>query len=298
VAAEGGGVYLANSTARISNTTLTDNGADTGSAIYVNATSMLTLEHVTLVENWGNGAALTTLGPFSILNSILTGNQPDDYAVSGPATELGNNQLSGDPGLAPLGDYGGPTRSMPPLVGSPALEGGQLVSPPPPARDQRNNYRTLGLAPDLGAVETFSLAQLGLPSADGDLIPDELEGPGKPFSHLDPDTDDSTVDSDLDGFTDAQEFYLFTDIFDPSSAFKIEAIQLLDGGHGNRLLYFRFPSIPGNVYQLEIDEDLGFSNPEAVLINAFTYNQDDFVLLSGSNQVIRLKSFGLPAATE
>jgi hypothetical protein len=73
---------------------------------------------------------------------------------------------------------------------------------------------------------------------------------------------------------------------------------MLPGNNGNRFLYFRFPSIPGQVYQLEIDDTVHFTDPQSVLLDSFTYHQDDSILISGSNQFIRLKSFALPAGAE
>jgi hypothetical protein len=287
VALEGGGIYLSNAVARISNSTLTDNGASTGSAIYLSAGSTLTLQHVTMVNNWGSGAALTTFGDFSVLNSIIADNT-DDFDVNGGADVLGENQFGGDPKLAPLGDYGGPTRSMPPLFGAQAIEGGAFQIPAPPPRDQRNNYRNIGLAPDLGAVEAVNFAQLNLPSTDGDLIPDAFEGPGKPFPHLDPGVDDSAVDSDLDGFTDEQEFFLYTDMFDATSVFRIQNLQAVPNGGQSIFFTFDFPSFPGRLYLIELDDDVHFSSPEVVFIESFTYNHGDSLLLTNDTKFIRL----------
>ena len=53
-----------------------------------------------------------------------------------------------DPQLGPLANYGGPTETLPLLLGSPAIDGGDTAAP---VRDQRNFVRT-GL-PDIGAFE-------------------------------------------------------------------------------------------------------------------------------------------------
>jgi hypothetical protein len=47
-----------------------------------------------------------------------------------------HNLIGGNPMLAPLGDYGGPTRTMPPLAGSPAIGKGTTGSGIP-TTDQR-----------------------------------------------------------------------------------------------------------------------------------------------------------------
>lgn len=61
--------------------------------------------------------------------------------------------LSGDPGLAPLADNGGPTRTMAPVFGSTVIDAGQAACETPPT-DQRGYQRVVGAAPDLGAYET------------------------------------------------------------------------------------------------------------------------------------------------
>jgi hypothetical protein len=64
----------------------------------------------------------------------------------------GNNS----PDLSPLGDYGGPTQTMPPLPGSPAVDQGSgdwLILPDNITTDQRGEPRVVGASVDLGAVE-------------------------------------------------------------------------------------------------------------------------------------------------
>jgi hypothetical protein len=72
-----------------------------------------------------------------------------------PANILGGftgapNLTSGDPLLAPFGNYGGPLLTMLPLPGSRAIDAGGVVNF---GTDQRGFARDLGAAPDLGAVE-------------------------------------------------------------------------------------------------------------------------------------------------
>jgi hypothetical protein len=57
--------------------------------------------------------------------------------------------------LAPLGDYGGTTQTMPPLTGSRAINGGnKALLPAGVITDQRGLPRLAGSALDIGAVET------------------------------------------------------------------------------------------------------------------------------------------------
>ena len=73
----------------------------------------------------------------------------DDFGPEAIDSDLGNNLLGGDPQLAPLGDYGGPTQTMIPLPGSLAIN-----NAPDSTRttDQRGIPITDGI-PDIGAVE-------------------------------------------------------------------------------------------------------------------------------------------------
>ena len=130
----------------------------------------------------------------SLSNTILAGNTaptgPDLWKRAyGSATATGNNLMSSvdgqdkitlingasikiaEPRLAPLGDYGGPTQTMIPLPGSPALDAAATSTR---SNDQRGFAITDGI-PDIGAVEFQgdSDFQLALPAAldidhDGD----------------------------------------------------------------------------------------------------------------------------------
>jgi fibronectin-binding autotransporter adhesin len=64
-----------------------------------------------------------------------------------------NNLTNGNPLLAPLGDYGGPTQTMPPLFGSPAINAGVDSVTNLLANDQRGYARKAGAHVDIGAVE-------------------------------------------------------------------------------------------------------------------------------------------------
>jgi hypothetical protein len=87
----------------------------------------------------------------TVHNSIVAGNSAND--ISGAGTFTGVNLTSGDPLLAPLGHYGGPTPTRPPLPGSPAIDpvGGNTTSVF--ATDQRGSARVVNGIVDVGAVE-------------------------------------------------------------------------------------------------------------------------------------------------
>lgn len=115
-------------------------------------------------DGWGSEGHLT------LVNSIVAGNDAEEAGpdLRGPIdAELGVNLLGttdgvttpfagivADPLLAPLGDYGGPTRTMPPLPGSPAINAGGATTL---TVDQRGAPRVIGGKVDIGAVETSIL---------------------------------------------------------------------------------------------------------------------------------------------
>ena len=70
---------------------------------------------------------------------------------SGNGTTTGPGPLSDPPQLAPLGDFGGPTQTMPPMLGSPAINAAGNMNPG--GTDQRGFPRFIGGMLDIGAVE-------------------------------------------------------------------------------------------------------------------------------------------------
>ena len=169
---------------RLNNATLVGNSASSGGAIANNADSGAMLTHCTLTQNQstggsgsGGGAIHDYSGPITLIACILAGNTavsstgPDLWIDHGTLTAtnclIGQNNdstiVDGSNGnhagsssspldamLAPLGDYGGPTQTMPPLPGSPAIDAGGITSL---TTDQRGYPRPVGLAADIGAVE-------------------------------------------------------------------------------------------------------------------------------------------------
>jgi hypothetical protein len=120
----------------------------------------------TIVSNSASvgGGALNGGGTITISNTIATGNSPNNIAV----TYTGSNNLTnGNALLAPLGNYGGPTPSMPPLPGSPAIDVGAATTL---TTDQRGFPRIVGPAVDIGAVEF----QANLVVTTNDSIPGSL----------------------------------------------------------------------------------------------------------------------------
>ncbi|WP_170267039.1 choice-of-anchor Q domain-containing protein [Brevifollis gellanilyticus] len=98
-----------------------------------------------------NGAVVTSLG------NNLIGNITGTSNVTWLGTDLtGTAAVPLNPMLASLGDYGGPTQTMPPLPGSPARNpvGGTSAAIVGMLRDQRGGVRLQGETMDIGSVET------------------------------------------------------------------------------------------------------------------------------------------------
>ena len=143
----GGGIASISSTVTLVNSTVSGNTASSGGGIYIISSTL------------------------NLANSIVAGNT-DSSAMENNIVNVGSsfnptgvNITSGDPLLAPLGNYGGPTQTQTPLSGSPALNTGNaticaaaVTANPPGAggKDQRGVTRPQGAACDVGAVEVRS----------------------------------------------------------------------------------------------------------------------------------------------
>ncbi len=166
----------------LTNCTLSGNSASYGGAIASSA-GTVSLTYCTLsgnasagggggaIDNY-NGGALTLTGCILAGDTDSSGTAPDLFMENGSLTA--NNCLIGDgmnstlvngvngnkvgttaspinPLLAPLGNYGGPTQTMPPLAGSPAIDAGIVIAGL--TTDQRGYPRLSGAQVDIGAVE-------------------------------------------------------------------------------------------------------------------------------------------------
>ncbi|MDB4766933.1 hypothetical protein OAG71_04515, partial [bacterium] len=136
----------------ITNTTITNNEAQSGGGLYVYSNS----------------------GTLQITNSIIAGNistNGSDNILSNSSYTSTNNLIDGgDPLLGPLADNGGLTRTHALLPGSPAINSGSLAAVSSSdifSADQRGYSRVVGII-DIGAFESGLLVSTDSDVVDGD----------------------------------------------------------------------------------------------------------------------------------
>ena len=123
-----------------------------GSSVYNAGTSGST--HVTLYQTiLASGSSSGGSNIYSAAGIVLTSL---GYNLSNDATGPNDgvtDRLNVDAKLSPLADYGGPTPTHLPLLGSPAIDAGDPNFNGNPATDQRGQPRVVNGRVDIGAVE-------------------------------------------------------------------------------------------------------------------------------------------------
>ncbi len=151
---DGGGVYNYG-TATLTDCTVSGNSARWGGGLF-DEEGTLTLTACTISGNsagvGGGGAYIAGFAALALGDTILAGNTAGTQAdLEGSiATDLGHNLIGGTPLLAALGNYGGPTQTMPLLPGSPAIETGAAMGQ---TTDQRGMHLD-SPNPDIGAFQS------------------------------------------------------------------------------------------------------------------------------------------------
>jgi predicted outer membrane repeat protein len=154
VTGSGGGLYV-NGTASLTACTVSGNSANAGGGLYnIGASAVATLTDTIIAANVEPGgapddlngsAAGTVMGSFNLIgiggSGGITGGSDDNIVL----TSLANL------GLAPLGNYGGPTETMALLPGSAAIGAGTAASGV--TTDQRGAPRPASGAVDIGAFQ-------------------------------------------------------------------------------------------------------------------------------------------------
>jgi hypothetical protein len=199
----GGGIYN-RGTLWLINSTLTGNTATLAEGGGVENSGSLTVVNSTLTGNTANfGGGIDNTGTLVLRNALVAGNTaqvtgPDVNQLAGSSLSASNSLISstggnsidlspnsgnilaspGSLGLAPLGNYGGPTQTIALLPGSPAIGAGnsalavdatshQLVT------DQRGQTHATNVQDDIGAFQT----------EPGPVV-DATADPGGIFGHL------------------------------------------------------------------------------------------------------------------
>lgn len=158
-----GGILNENeATLTVLDCTISGNSVASGAALAASAGGVMNDDQSTLIVigstvsgNIGGGIVNQGANSYSAAaNSIIAGNEGSDLTNTGstPFNNQGGNLIGGDPMLGPLADNGGPTQTMLPLAGSPAIDAGaaMLISS---SSDQRGHARIVGAGVDIGAVE-------------------------------------------------------------------------------------------------------------------------------------------------
>jgi hypothetical protein len=177
--ADGGGLTNLGGTAMITNATFGGNSALFGGGLFNSGpTSSLTVINATFSDNIargdsgdgkGDGGGLADEGGSATLTNTIVANSTRGDILKTNGTISGSHNLvqdgsgglpdtiTADPLLAPLGDYGGSTRTYALLPGSPAIDAG-LSIPGSVAADQRSE--PMSGQRDIGAFESqgFTLA--------------------------------------------------------------------------------------------------------------------------------------------
>lgn len=190
----GGGIHSRGSTTVIRNSTISGNAAvvptgvtNGGGGVFTGAAGTANeLRNVTLYGNSTNGlgggllASSATVTTTVLDSSILAANNSTNCAEAGLATigsGGGNIESPGNtcgllaadfpgtnPGLGPLADNGGPTRTHALPPGSPAIDKVSARACAPSGPDQRGVIRPKGAACDIGAYEFDGLSATGAAS--------------------------------------------------------------------------------------------------------------------------------------
>ncbi|MBC7980589.1 MAG: hypothetical protein H7Y36_08520, partial [Armatimonadetes bacterium] len=190
----GGGAISNTGTLSLTNCTLTGNSSIFGGAIE-HFSGTLSLTHCTLSANSAKnqGGAIYKDGSLTLNHTIVAANAaptgPDIYNqrgdsiitsgvnllsnLAGSRLTAGPTVLVGDAKLSPLGYFGGPTQTMHPLIGSPAIDAGGTTNPG--GTDQRGFPRFVDgdgntgtpAQLDIGAVEAGPLRTVGFSSDAG-----------------------------------------------------------------------------------------------------------------------------------
>ena len=176
IASYGGGIFAEYTcTVTVTNSTLVSNSASVyGGGIFANPNSTVTVTDSTLASNiathFGGGIYADSGSSVTVNNSILWGNTATEGGtkINGSATVNSSDvqggwagNLNANPLFAALDYYGGPTKNLALLPGSPAIGAGSIAPIPIGITiDQRGFSRLYNGLVDIGAFESrgFTIA--------------------------------------------------------------------------------------------------------------------------------------------
>jgi parallel beta-helix repeat protein len=160
-----GGLYLPNpGISTIRNCTIANNtAAGVGGGILLNgasASGKLTISSTIIAKNLHGATAddFSTSTSVVTTDHVLLGVNTGSTGISGTGDLIGTAGSPIDPLLGTLANNGGPTQTMKPGVGSPALGAGSNLAAL--TTDQRGAARTLSGSTDIGAVEIQNAGSL------------------------------------------------------------------------------------------------------------------------------------------
>lgn len=272
------------------NSTFTDNYNSGGEGVITftqGGTDKQIFNNCTIVGNYSKEAAIPRScllycedGSITLNNSIVTQNIPNTIRAALGVSKIGNNLTEGDPLLAPLGYYGGPTQTMPPLPGSRVIEAGMNATLPadvldldgdtdtsePLPQDQRGSPRIVGTNVDIGAVEAFGLhTSENIADTDTDGIDDRIET--GIFGDLD--SAGTATDHDGDGSTDKDEIANMTNPLDSTDYFRVISFLPTAGfDPQNPSFDLLLATFPGLCYHLQSSNNL--TTPFTAIANSET----------------------------
>lgn len=280
----GGGGISNDGELAVDQSTFTGNSAVSAGGGIDNSGGVLTLRQSTVTANTAaSGGGVAAQGTVEIFNTIVAANTGGQ--ISGPFSG-GDNYTTGDPLLAPLAGYGGRTFTRPPLPGSPVIDAALASAF---TTDQREAPRVNGPLPDIGAVEAVPFSMLALVDSDDDGIDDRLE---LAYPQLTVGVDDSALDSDGDGSSDAEELGSMTDLNDGADYLRILSFNPAIGFDpvANPLFDLSFTTFPGLSYELERSSGLsGFAFVPGSQVAATGYSHAMQVLLGPGRDFLRVR---------
>ena len=149
----GGGVLNEGGTTTLTDCTVSGNSAGEVGGGILNGFGTVTIGNTIVAENTAVGSVPDADGAFVSLGNNLIGEIDSSSGwVGSDLTGTAAQPLNAD--LAPMGDYGGPTQTMPLLYGSPAIEAGNLnIVPVGITTDERGEPRVFNGKVDIGAYE-------------------------------------------------------------------------------------------------------------------------------------------------